>query len=251
MSDWQLLWEDEFAGPDAGSRWVGGQLRPSAQMRLQIDHGVHVRMAAGGPYASGGVVTTDPIAGDFAAEVAFSVAAPHAGSTLELAAIRPGPPAHSILNPTTKAQGALVFNVHGEPPYVSSEFDENDGWRIGWNAQAPQFKIDENGEPYADGVYNKYGVNTRRDGYAGPTEGWLWLERTAGSHWRARGRHATADPWLDLRPTNALAALDVDFLAGPVHLRLVAKHWRKPAEDTPVPPANTVVFRHFRLYRKP
>ena len=27
----------------------------------------------------------------------------------------------------------LTFDVHGAPPYASSERDENDGFRIGWN----------------------------------------------------------------------------------------------------------------------
>lgn len=249
MADWKMLWEDHFEGPEPDLRWAGGQLKEDTRLRLRVQDGVHVEMQEGGSYASGGLVTREALPGDFAAEVEFEVSRPRPGSTLELAAIRPAPPSATVLNPSRKEDCALVFNVHGEPPYVSSEFDEDDGWRIGWNVEAPSFKFDAEGQPYASGENNQYGVNTAKNGVAGPSRGFLWLERV-GQTWRARGRAETSAPWLDFRPHHQSdkTSLDGKFLTGPVHLRLVAKHWAKPDEGAKVPPANTVVFKHFRLF---
>ncbi|NDY90444.1 hypothetical protein [Ideonella livida] len=250
MPSWKVVWEEAFEGPALSARWIGGQLQVAPQYRIELREGLHLDMQAGGDYASGGVVSAEALAGDFAAEVAFTVSHPQQASTLELAAIGASPPPATVLQPTQAQACALVFNVHGEPPYVSAEFDEDDGWRIGWNTEPPVFKPGAQGQPIADSRHNRYGVNARTGDITGPASGWLWLERLGG-HWRARGRATAQDTWLDLRPspTQQDTTLDAAFLAGPVHLRLAAKHWIKPRKQVYSPPANHVVFNHFRLYR--
>ncbi len=239
MSVWKLVWEDSFAGPEPGPHWVGGLLEPSRKLRVSLGDGLLISMERGGRYASGGLVTVKPVDNDFAAEVAFSVSNPQPGSTLELAAIKGPVPVNTVLKPEHTSEGSAVFNVHGTPPFVSCEFDEDDGWRHSWNRGV------------GDDPANVYGQNTKRNGYVDRVHGWLWLERRNGHHWLARGRHLETEPWIDLRTRDG-KDLEVDFLDGPVHLRLVAKHWRKLDRgdgSTPEAPPNQVSFKHFRLYR--
>ena len=49
-----------------------------------------------------------------------------------------------------------VYDVHGVPPYVSSEFDENNGWRIGWNRASGQTRPDSAGRLIADNHFSQH-----------------------------------------------------------------------------------------------
>lgn len=235
----QVKWTDDFVGPDVGYRWVAGHLNGSAEVRLQVHDGLRFVFAEGRQYASAGVVTREELKGDFEAEVRFEVANPAPGTTFELAALTVAPPPDSGLPPETFTEAHRFFNVHGAPPYVSSEFDEDDGWRIGWNTGHLQGGWVD-GQWVADNRDNRYGKSIDRP--AGrPAAGWLRLARTGGSLWTTAGRPDVNAPWKES------GRLDNGFLSGPVRLRLVAKHWVKRREDLEIAPANAIVLGSFTL----
>ena len=233
-------WQDDFAGPELSPHWIGGHLNGSAEVRFWIQQGLRWRFTKGHTYASAGVITRDPLTGDFEAELRFEVANPAPGTTFELAAIQVSPPPMTELPPAQFSPAHRVFNVHGAPPYVSSEFDEDDGWRIGWNLGSRQGGWNAQGDWHADNTDNQYGNDV--DGpHAGPTTGWLRLARQGGNHWSSHGRRADSGAW------QQTGSQQVDLLDGPVHLRIAAKHWVKHAEQLTVAPANDIVVTHFTL----
>ncbi|WP_326532745.1 hypothetical protein [Pseudorhodoferax sp.] len=238
---WIVRWRDAFAGPELDPHWVGGHLNRSAELRLRVEQGLRFAFDAGREYASAGVVLRDPLQGSFRAELHFEVQGPAPGTTFELAAIQVAPPATTGLPPDQFEPAHRVFNVHGAPPYVSSEFDEDDGWRIGWNAGDRQGGWHAQDDWHADNQDNRYGRNVGGP-FTGPASGWLSLERLADGSWRSGGRLTDAAEWL---PTGQR---DHTIAQGPVHLRIVAKHWVKTREQRNVAPANTIVIRDFRLY---
>ena len=245
MALWLPKWHDDFPGPEPGPHWVGGHLNTSTECLLTVSNGVRITVDAGTEYASAGVVTRHAVAGDFAADVAFSVSNPSPGSTLELAAVTVAPPALSVLAPKVRRDCALVFNVHGEPPYVSSEFDEDDGWRIGWNEREPVYRFDAFGFPTAVSSHNRYGDNSLKP--TGATTGWLRLVREGGTHWSAWRRGTEQHPWVLVEARDMAAP----SLAQAVYLRLVAKHWVKGSEHLTIAPANQIVFQSFALWGRP
>lgn len=130
MSFLPLRWTDRFFGLllDEGL-WVGGYANPSKEIRLSVNNGVHFTLEHGNEYASAAVVLREPVVGDFDARVRFTVANPQLATTFELACITIDPPGEAQLD-QSKADTftrSLVYDVHGAPPYVSSEFDENQG----------------------------------------------------------------------------------------------------------------------------
>ncbi len=236
----QASWQDDFGGTELSGHWVGGHLNRSAEVDLRVRDGLRFEFVQGVEYASAGVVTRVPIQGDFTAELLFEVAAPAQGCTFEIAAIRVAPPPTTGLPPTHFDDAHRVFNVHGSPPYVSSELDENDGWRIGWNWGERQGGPNDKGEWVSDNRDNRYG----RDQFgplSGETKGWLRLSRVGGARWLTSARMHETDDW---RPSGEQVT---DLLTGPVYLRLVAKHWVKRRAGLTVAPANTIVFRRFAL----
>lgn len=233
-------WQDDFDGPELSTRWFGGHLNGSAEVSLWIQQGLRWRFTEGREYASAGVVTREPLSGDFEAELRFEVANPAPGTTFELAAIQVSPPPQTELPPVQFSSAHRVFNVHGAPPYVSSEFDEDDGWRIGWNLGSRQGGWNAHGDWQADNADNKYGHDV--DGpHGGLTTGWLALARHDGIYWSSRGRRADSGAW---RQTGSHQN---GLLAGPIHLRIAAKHWVKHAEQMTVAPPNSIVITHFTL----
>lgn len=236
----QTLWVDRFSGQSLGAHWIAGHLNLSPEVRLWIDEGLHIQLQEGRDYASAGLLSRVPVQGDFSASLRFAVSQPAQGTTFELAALRAAPPAHSHLPPLTEAQTALVFNVHGEPPYVSSEFDENDGWRIGWNWLPPVYAHDAQGRPYASNVNNRYGAD-QGPKPTGPAQGWLRLSRRQDRIWSAERRLSASAPW------QLVQQIEDAALAGPVHLRLAAKHWVKHKAGLTKAPANRVSFYDFEL----
>lgn len=236
----KTLWGDRFAGQDLSAHWVAGHLNLSPEVRLWIDDGVHIEFDLGDQYASAGLVTRVPIDGDFRALVRFAIDAPAKGSTLELAAVSATPPALSHFKPQDPSQTALIFNVHGEPPYASSEFDEDDGWRLGWNWHPPEYEMGPGGEIWASNKYNRYSPSQSPQPM-GEAQGWLMLERRDGRDWLAQRRSDTMDPW---QPVHAVTGT---ALPGPVHLRLLAKHWVKKKIGLESAPANRVFFGDFEL----
>lgn len=233
-------WMDDFVGPELSSHWVGGRLNDSNEVSFWVQQGLHWRFTEGNAYASAGVITRDPLSGDFEAELRFEVSNPVPGTTFELAAIQVSPPPETELTPVAFSPAHRVFNVHGAPPYVSSEFDEDDGWRIGWNLGSRQGGWNQQGSWQADNTDNRYG-NDVEGPHAGLTTGWLRLSRQGGTNWTASGRRVDDGPWF---PTGGK---QTGLLDGPVHLRIAAKHWVKHAEHLTVAPANSIVITQFTL----
>lgn len=235
-------WADDFSGEALVSHWVGGHFNRSEEVTVALGDGLAFTFPQGEAYASAGVVTRDPLVGDFEADVQFEVENPTAGSTFELAAIRVAPPPDTGWPPRVFTDAHRVFNVHGSPPYVSSEFDEDDGWRIGWNFGDRQGRRNEHGDWVADNRDNRYGRPVGGP-VVGPASGWLQLARTQGRFWTTHGRVTDADPWV------RSGEVETELLAGPVHLRIVAKHWFKRRPEDPVEhaPANRIVIKRFIL----
>lgn len=240
LTSMERIWEDDFCGPDLDPRWVGGYFNRSNEVDMSVRDGLRFSFVEGIEYASAGVVTRETLVGDFEVEVHFSVSNPAQGCTFELAAIQVTPPATRTLRPGALDDAYRVFDVHGAPPYVSSEFDENDGWRIGWNLGDRQGGRNARGDWVADNTDNRYGRSTGGP-FVGSAQGWLRLSRSGGDLWLASGRVLETDPW------NPAGKKLTERLSGPVYLRLVAKHWVKRRIGARVAPANEVVLTHFRL----
>lgn len=233
-------WQDDFFGPELNAHWIGGHLNDSVEVSFGIQQGLRWRFSEGKAYASAGVVTSEPLNGDFEAELRFEVANPAPGTTLELAAIQVSPPPKTELPTLLFSPAHRVFDVHGAPPYVSSEFDEDDGWRIGWNLGSRQGGWNQQGSWQADNTDNRYG-NDVNGPHAGLTTGWLRLSRQDGTNWTASGRRVDDGPWF------STGRKQTEQMNGPVHLRIAAKHWVKHAEQLTVAPANSIVITHFTL----
>lgn len=263
-----LRWVDEFTTPELQPLWVGGYLNTSTAITIALGSGLQVRTSGGAEYASAGVVSRVPVAGDFDARVRFSVTNPTKGTTFELAAITVDPPSESALVHDQANQYTLsrAYDVHGTPPYVSSEFDEGDGWRIGWNRSTAQTRpkltpapdrpsppgapVDGAEEPpsapasartaspvelVADNHFNRYGKSGGPKP-AGAASGWLRLVRL-GDDWTSY-RLGEAGDWI---PTGSVRRMN---LPPAVFLRLAAKQWPKQGEPAP---QNTVTFERFEL----
>ena len=162
---------------------------------------------------------------------------PCAGTTFELAAIGIDPGYFNIDNPTNARKVNLTFDVHGAPPYASSERDEDDGFRIGWNNCYNLTRIDNDWRARSANMYNKY---SRDVGYArqDSPSGSLRLTRN-GSIFNAYYKDKFNPTWV------CSGSALVPNLGEDVYIRLAAKHWQKGD----IPPANTIVFKNFRLYQ--
>lgn len=239
-------WSDTFDGRQLDeARWVGGYCNDVDEARVWIDDGLHLEFVRGSQYVSAGVLTRAPIVGDFVATVRFSTSNPGQGTTLELAAIAIDGPRHTQLDQSkaTVYDRSRVFDVHGAPPYVSSEFDEADGARIGWNrgpalteSRLIQGPRGQDIVSIADNHFNRYGPSAWPvKPIAGLTEGFLALARQ-GDDWSAWHRLPGESQW---RLSGDVRAMN---LPGPVFLRLAAKHWPK---DGATARGTHVVFRAF------
>jgi hypothetical protein len=246
MAAMVLRWKDDFGGTALDeSHWTGGHANTSREATIEVDNGLHVRLVEGHEYASAGIVTRDPVLADFDARMRFSVASPGAGTTFELAAITIDPPRQSQLDAALADQftRSRVYDVHGAPPYVSSEFDEDDGWRIGWNRGSAQTVADAAGKVVSDNHFNRYGDDSGPKPHGAAT-GWLRLVRE-GTKWTAFRRDDATGQWLS---TGEVLHMNV---AGPVYLRLAAKHWVKRRAGVEVAPSNHVQFHTFELHEPP
>lgn len=229
------------------SVWEIGYSKDNKDTRIFQDDGLVITIKAGGEYSGGAALTAFPIHGDFDARVGYHVANPHQGTTFELAAIQVDP---------GYRETNLTFDVHGAPPYASSERDEEDGFRIGWNNGPALTKFSpiklsmkKSGSDYevshvsdeaqSSNLYNEY---SRDVGYAkkDSPEGELRLVRT-GSVFNAYYKDRYNSAWV-LSGSALVPTLAVD-----VFLRLGAKHWPKRGKT---PPANIVTFRNFKLLQR-
>lgn len=236
-----LVASDRFEGTriDPGL-WAAGYSQPNQDTEIFQDDDLQIRIRSGGSYSGAAAICTLPVYGRFDARVAFHVNNPKAATTFELAAICIDPGYHDIDNSDpTKISYNLTFDVHGAPPYASSERDEDDGFRCGWNNSFNLTRI-EGGQWHARSVnmYNKYGRDVG-DGGADNPEGQLRLVRN-GPVFACyyTDRHNAA--WV------SSGAMLVQNMSEDVYLRLAAKHWAKGGGN---PPENHIRFRDFRLFQ--
>jgi len=220
------------------SCWAGGYSHPNSETTLRPSNdGLHVAISVGREYSGGGLVTRFATQGAFDAEVAFLVTQPQQATTFELAAIAIDP-GHTEIDPQrlTGRNVNLTFDVHGAPPYASSERDEDNGFRFGWNNASNLTQILADWSHASANMYNKYGRDVGVTRGSRPSRGYLRLVRT-GTVFASYYKDETAADWV------CSGAGLVSSLPADAFLRIAAKHWRKGGE----PPANEIVFSNFVL----
>jgi glycerophosphoryl diester phosphodiesterase len=234
-----LVVAERFAGttPDL-DLWTMGYSRISQDTTIRQDDGVVIEIKSGGQYSGAAVVTNFPIRGDFDARIQFEVASPHQGTTFELACVHIDPGFHHIDNTKLDNRAVhLTFDVHGAPPYASSERDEDDGFRIGWN-NGPAVTEFVQHSAQSSNIYNKYSRDVG-DATASNPKGQLRLVRRGAvfnSYYTDRHNRGWVLSGTALVPT----------LCQDVFLRLGGKHWPKQGKT---PPPNRIKFTDFRLFQ--
>lgn len=214
------------------------------------EDGVGWDMPACAHYTGAGLVLPEQIGGDFDARVQFMCTHFAPGVALELAAIAVGPQRVMGRKDNPKGAGAkdghdLVFDVHGTPPYVSAECDEDNGFRIGWNTSytvtefVPGALDNSRGmQAQSSNLFNAYGADKAPPLWPQPAQ-WHGLRLLRiGHQFACLFQPGCSGPWW--------CSGEVRHSAMPwaVHLRLAAKHWTKVAN---MAPATRVRFRHFEL----
>jgi len=244
-----LVFHEDFAGAAFNTRyWSAGYSHINTETSIYIRDGLHIDICQGQTYSGAAAILTLPIEGDFDAQVTFEVSHPHQATTFEMAAIGIDPGYHhpDLSKPLNTRTVNLTFDVHGAPPYASSERDQDDGFRCGWNNS---FNFAKFGDPHgtekdADWIassanmYNKYGRDVGNGGSDNP-RGRLRLVRSGAvfnSYYRDQPNHE----WV------CSGSMLVSTLPPNAFVRLAAKHWGKLKEDVP---ANAVTFSDFSLYQ--
>jgi hypothetical protein len=234
-----LVVAEHFAGttPDL-DLWTMGYSKISQDTTIRQDDGVVIEIKSGGQYSGAAAVTNFPIRGDFDARIQFEVASPHQGTTFELACVHIDPGFHHIDNTKLDNRAVhLTFDVHGAPPYASSERDEDDGFRIGWN-NGPAVTEFVQHSAQSSNIYNKYSRDVG-DATASNPKGQLRLVRRGAvfnSYYSDKHNRGWVLSGTALVPT----------LCQDVFLRLGGKHWPKQGKT---PPPNRIKFTDFRLFQ--
>jgi hypothetical protein len=219
------------------SIWTCGYSHQNQDTQISLCNGLTITIKEGGSYSGGAAVTLLPVHGRFDARVDFHVANPHQGTTFEMAAIGIDPGYFHIDNSDLNSRNVnLTFDVHGAPPYASSERDENDGFRLGWNNGYNLTKFDSNWEAASVNMYNKYSRDVGNGASDNPA-GTLRLVRN-GSVFNAYSKDKYNKAWV------CTGSELVSNLGPDIHLRLAAKHWNKGGRSAP---HNQVTFTNFRL----
>lgn len=230
---------DSFAGSILNTeRWSAGYSHINREAQIHQDDGLHIDLRQGWNYSGAAAICTLPLHGRFDVQVDFHVANPCRGTTFEMAAICVDPGYHHMDNSDLTSRSAnLSFDVHGAPPYASSERAEDHGFRCGWNNSANITRIDTDWSASSVNMYNKYGRMVG-DACRDNPDGSLRLVRNGpvfATYYRDRHNPA----WL------CSGAMLVQRMADDVYIRLAAKHWAKGV----VPPENHVTFRDFRIFQ--
>jgi len=238
-----LVVADDFEGQTINrTLWTMGYSKLNRDTEIRHSDGLSIKIRSGGEYSGAAALTTYSIRGDFDAQVAFTVAGPAQGTTFELAAIQVDPGYHNTDNSKINHDNAnLTFDVHGAPPYASSERDEDDGFRIGWNNGPAVMRIvdaNHGTESQSVNAYNKYSRDVGDGAKENPT-GRLRLVRR-GEVFNAYYTDKHNRQWV------LSGSASVPTLCKDVFLRLGAKHWPKGGR---VPPPNQIDFQSFRLYQ--
>jgi glycerophosphoryl diester phosphodiesterase len=266
---WQ--WVDEtFAGTTVNTHmWALGYAKANRYCHVFQDDGIHVKIepfdkefpAPDDPvlrrlqqleeelwyvardwpfYSGGGVGLVQGLPAAFAAEVGFEAERASQATMLEMAVVNAEPGAHhppwnpdgSPNLPRSFRDKDVFFDPHGAPPFVGVEHDEDDGYRINWNA-GTDYDNNQYGKPSGDGRV---------------LSGRLRLERR-GPYFSAYYRNdADATDWV------CVGVARNDSLNPTVFLRCAGKRWRQevdaehPDEFFPVVP-NHIVFRDLSILR--
>ncbi|WP_455207233.1 glycerophosphodiester phosphodiesterase [Kaarinaea lacus] len=240
-----LIAADDFAGSQINQDlWSAGYSHPNDYTEIKQEDSliIHIRQEPKGAtqrtYSGAAIVTQFPVQGDFDARVSFHVANPTQGTTFELVALSKDAGRFHINNTDLDTTNVnLVFDVHGSPPYASSERDQNDGFRCGWNNGYDPIKVDPDWEASSVNMYNQYGRDVG-DGSADSPTGELRLTRH-GSIFNTYYRDKNNTNWV------CSGSVFVPNLSQEAHLRLAAKHWHKGGPA----PANEIRFLDFKLYQ--
>lgn len=235
-----LIAQDDFEGNNLNrSLWSAGYSHINQDSIIFQQDGLRIQIKEGGSYSGAAAICLVPIHGRFDAQVDFYVGNPKQGTTFEMAAICIDPGYHHMDNSDLNTRNInLTFDVHGAPPYASSERDEDDGFRCGWNNGFNLTKVDSNWEASSVNMYNKYG---RDVGIGAPDspEGTLRLVRN-GSVFSSYYKDKYNDAWV------CSGVMLIQNMSDDIYLRLAAKHWNKGGNP---PPENDVRFYRFRLYQ--
>ena len=234
-----LVFEESFAGTELNRQyWSAGYSHINQETKISVKDALIISIAEGKVYSGGAAICALPLHGDFDAEVSFHVANPAQATTFELAAIGIDPGYHNIDNTALDTKKVnLTFDVHGAPPYASSERDQNDGFRCGWNNSFNFAKISDNWHAASANMYNKYGRDVG-DGSNKNLYGKLRLVR-CGELFNSYYQDAHNEEWV------GSGSMLVQNLPQDAYLRLAAKHWHKvdPA------PHNEVRFWDFKIHQ--
>lgn len=239
MTPAALVLQDRFAGSRINRDiWSAGYSHANRETTIRQKSGLVIDIQEGKSYSGAAAVTVIPIHGPFDAQVAFTVSNSHQGTTFEMAAIGIDPGYFRTDNRGLNSRSVnLTFDVHGAAPYASSERDEDDGFRAGWNNGFNLTRVDDDWKASSVNMYNKY---TRDVGYgdADSKKGHLRLVRN-GSVFNTYYKDRSNPAWV------CSGSVLVPNLAEDIFIRLAAKHWNKvdPA------PANKVVFKDFRVHQ--
>ncbi len=231
---------DSFTGTTIDRTiWACGYSHQNQDTLISQCDGLTIEIKQGGSYSGGAAVTLLPIHGRFDARVDFHVANPHQGTTFEMAAIGIDPGYFHIDNTDLNSRTVnLTFDVHGAPPYASSERDENDGFRLGWNNGYNLTKFDTDWAASSVNMYNKYSRDVGNGAVDNPS-GTLRLVRN-GSVFNAYSKEKYNDEWV------CTGSELIPNLGPDIHLRLAAKHWNKGGRQAP---HNQVTFSNFRVFQ--
>jgi glycerophosphoryl diester phosphodiesterase len=232
--------QEDFSGNKIDTtRWAVGYSHPNKDTLVSQSNGLIINIVDGGEYSGAAAIYKLPIHGRFDVQVSFEVSNPQQGTTFELAAICVDPGTTHLKNDDLDVKNInLSFDVHGAPPYASSERDENDGFRFGWNNSFTLTRFDSNWSSISANMYNQYGRDVGASG-DGPATGELRLirnEQVFSSYYRDKNN----SEWV------CSGAMLVQNMSEDCYIRIAAKHWDK---DGMKPPPNRVVFRSFRIFQ--
>lgn len=241
------VFSENFGGTKLDQRyWNAGYSHINQETEIRVEDGLIIDIASGKKYSGAAAICTLPVHGDFDAIVSFRVRNPYQATTFEMAAIGidPGYPQMDNKKLDTRSVN-LTFDVHGAPPYASSERDQNDGFRCGWNNSfnLTQFGDDSvnstDAKWYASSVnmYNKYGRDVG-NGSSDSLTGCLRLIRH-GAVFNSYYRDRFNPEWV-CSGTMLVSAMPTNCF-----IRLAAKHWDKLKPEPA--PDNTIKFWGFQL----
>jgi hypothetical protein len=236
-----LILANDFKGRTFDEQhWTAGYSHTNDETKVgQEDDCFRIQIKEGVAYSGGAAVCTLPVHGRFDAQVDFEVFHPQQATTFEMAAISIDPGYYHINNRDLNTRNVnLTFDVHGAPPYASSERDEDDGFRCGWNNGFNLTKVESDWQASSVNMYNKYGRDVG-DGSPENPKGSLRLVRH-GSVFATYYRDGHNQAWV------CSGTMLVQNMADDVFIRLAGKHWLK---GNPTAPKNEIRFSNFKLYQ--